>query len=224
MNSYGVMFLYPFVHLNSAMTVDGKIASENSSLKISGRKDLVRVHELRKKYDGIMVGINTVLVDDPRLTVHKIDSAREDNPLRIVVDSRARTPLDSRVLNDESDTVIFVSEKASKKKVFELSQKCRVVCCGTDRVDLKEAMSILYDMGVESVLLEGGSTLNFAMLEAELVDKISVCIGSIVLGGKNSKTFVDGEGFPVNNLVNLELTGVEKIDEDVLLTYLTKYS
>ena len=73
------------------MTVDGKIATKNSSLKISGANDLIRVHELRKKYDAIMVGINTVLIDNPRLTVHKVDSDRNDNPIRIIIDSKAKT-------------------------------------------------------------------------------------------------------------------------------------
>lgn len=214
----------PFVHLNCAMTVDGKIASKDSPLKISGAKDLVRVHELRKTYDAIMVGINTVLVDNPRLTVHKVDSVRKDNPLRIIIDSNAKTPLDSRVLNDDADTIIFVSKIADKDRVSLLSKKCDVITCGEKLVDLKKAMSILYDKGVETLLLEGGSTLNFSMLKDKLVDKISICIGSIILGGINSKTFVDGDGFSIDKILKLELTDVKKIDEDILLTYITKYS
>ena len=214
----------PFVHLNCAMTVDGKIATKDSSLKISGANDLVRVHELRKKYDAIMIGINTVLIDNPRLTVHKIDSVRKDNPIRIIIDSKAKTPLDSRVLNDDADTIIFVSKKADKDRVSLLSKKCDVITCGEKLVNLKEAMNNLSDYGIESLLLEGGSTLNFSMLREKLVDKISICIGSIILGGRDSKTFVDGDGFSIDEILKLELTDVKKIDEDILLTYLTKYS
>lgn len=206
------------------MTVDGKIATKNSSLKISCANDLIRVHELRKKYDAIMVGINTVLIDNPRLTVHKVDSDRNDNPIRIIIDSKAKTPLDSRVLNDEADTIIFVSNIADKHRKSLLSKKCNVITCGEKLVDLKEAMSILYDYGIESLLLEGGSTLNFSMLNEKLVDKVSICVGSIILGGRNSKTFVDGDGFSIDEILKLELIDVKKIDEDVLLTYLTKYS
>ena len=85
----------PYVLLNSAMTVDGKIATNNSSMKISGKNDLIRVHTLRKEYDGIMVGINTVLIDNPKLTIHKINCKKSENPTRIIVDSSARIPFKS---------------------------------------------------------------------------------------------------------------------------------
>ena len=102
----------PYVILNSAMTLDGKITTKTGNSEISGSEDLLRVHKLRKDLDSIMVGINTVIVDDPRLTIHKIPAEKTDNPLRIVVDSRARTPLNSRILNNEAPTLIAVTEKA----------------------------------------------------------------------------------------------------------------
>ena len=210
----------PFIHLNSAMTVDGKIATENSSLKISGKKDLIRVHKLREKYDAIMVGINTVIVDNPKLTIHKIKANKEDNPTRIVIDSKARTPRDSEVLNDDAKTIIIVSEKAEEYKIKLLEEKCDVIICGENRVDLPSSMKILYEMGLTSILLEGGSTLNFSMFEEELIDEVSICIGSKILGGYKSKTFVDGTGFDKNNCVNLELKNIEKIDDnDVVISY-----
>lgn len=206
------------------MTVDGKIATHDSSMKISGSKDLIRVHKLRKKYDGIMVGINTVLIDNPKLTIHKIKAKPEDNPVRIVIDSTARTPLDSLVLNNDAETIIIVSNKASKDNIEKLKEKCEIIVCGEKRVNLKEALLKLYDLGIESILLEGGSTLNFSMLKEQLIDEISICIGSKILGGTDSKTFVDGEGFSIDDCVNLKLEKVEKIDDnDVVLTYTTVY-
>jgi len=92
--------LRPHVILNAAMTLDGKIATLTGSSEISGPQDLKRVHQIRKENDAIMVGINTILVDDPRLTVHKISSTKSDNPTRVVVDSQARTPLDARIMSD----------------------------------------------------------------------------------------------------------------------------
>ncbi|WP_323736705.1 2,5-diamino-6-(ribosylamino)-4(3H)-pyrimidinone 5'-phosphate reductase [Methanosphaera sp. ISO3-F5] len=214
----------PYVLLNSAMTVDGKIATRDSSMKISGSADLVRVHRLRKQYDGIMVGINTVVIDNPKLTVHKIDACKEDNPVRIVVDSNARTPLDSLVLNGDARTVVVVSSGASEDAVGKLREKCEVLVCGENHVNLKEALSKLYDMGIKSILLEGGSTLNFSMFKEQLIDEVSICIGSKILGGTKSKTFVDGKGFSINECVKLELKKIEKIDEnDVVLTYTTSY-
>ena len=213
----------PYILLNSAMTVDGKIATSNGQLKISGRKDWRRVHNLRKDFDAIMVGINTILIDNPRLTVHKIDAKLQDNPIRIVVDSNARTPLDARVLNDDADTIIIVSENANVENIEKLSCKAEVIIIGKNRVDLKAAMDILYKRGINSILQEGGSTLNFAMLEQQLIDKVIVCIGSKILGGVNSKTFVDGTGFSKDNCVDLELENFYPLDDDIILEYNVKY-
>lgn len=209
----------PFVLLNSAMTVDGKIATENSSMKISGEQDLIRVHELRKKYDAIMVGINTVIVDNPKLTIHKIKASKKDNPIRIIIDSKGRTPSDALVLNNDAKTIIIVSKKAPKKNLEKLEKKCDILVCGDEQVNLKEAMRKLYLEGIRSILLEGGSTLNFSMFKEGLIDEVSICIGSKILGGSTSKTFVDGEGFEPENCVKLELKNIEKIDNDVVLSY-----
>lgn len=209
----------PFVLLNSAMTVDGKIATENSSMKISGEQDLIRVHELRKKYDAIMVGINTVIVDNPKLTIHKIKASKKDNPIRIIIDSKGRTPSDALVLNNDAKTIIIVSKKAPKKNLEKLEKKCDILVCGNEQVNLKEAMRKLYLKGIHSILLEGGSTLNFSMFKEGLIDEVSICIGSKILGGSTSKTFVDGEGFEPENCVKLELKNIEKIDNDVVLSY-----
>src|SRR3974390_2116533 len=110
----------PYVILNSAMTLDGKIATRTGNSEISGPEDLLRVHRLRKELDSIMVGINTVLEDDPRLTVHKIPATKSNNPLRVVADSQARTPPDARILNDEAPTLIAVTEKAPPENLQTL--------------------------------------------------------------------------------------------------------
>lgn len=206
------------------MTVDGKIATSDSSMQISGKNDLLRVHKLRKKYDGIMVGINTVLIDNPKLTVHKIDALPEDNPVRIIIDSKCRTPLDSLVLNNSAKTIVIVSKLAKEENIRKLEKKCEVIVCGDHKVNLSEALHTLYNKGIKSIMLEGGSTLNFSMFKEKLIDEVSVCIGAKILGGCYSKTFVDGEGFSLNDCVDLELKKVEKIDEnDIVLTYTTHY-
>ena len=106
----------PYVILNAAMTLDGKIATKTGSSEISGPEDLERVHEIRKKADGIMVGIGTVLADDPRLTVHKIPSSKSDNPIRVVVDNKARTPIDFRILNDTAMRMPFQEPRLFHKR------------------------------------------------------------------------------------------------------------
>lgn len=186
--------LRPYVILNSAMTLDGKIATKTGSSEISGPEDLIRVHKIRKEVDAIMVGINTVLADDPRLTVHKIPSVPSDNPLRVVVDSRARTPLEFRILNTDAPTLIAVSKSADLQKVETLKKKVDVVLCGDKRVDLPCLMAELHGKGVKTLMLEGGSTLNYSMLSQGLVDEVRVCIAPMIAGGRDSKTLVDGEG------------------------------
>jgi len=211
----------PYTILNSAMTLDGKIATRKGSSEISGHEDLVRVHELRRDMDAIMVGINTVLADDPRLTVHKIQSTQQDNPLRIVVDSNARTPLDSRILNLDAPTLIAVTESADAHKIAELRKRVDVVVCGDKRVDLKLLMTKLYEMGIKTLMLEGGSTLNYSMLIEGFVDEIRVCIAPMVAGGKYAKTLADGDGVDeMKDAVRLEFKKSYNLGQDLIVEYM----
>lgn len=213
----------PYVILNSAMTLDGKIATRTGSSEISGPEDLNRVHELRGKLDAIMVGINTVLEDDPRLTVHKIASLETENPLRVVTDSKAKTPLNSRVLNEEAPTIIFVSQKASKQKIKSIMDKgdhVDVILAGKNRVDLTILMDELAQRGVRSILLEGGSTLNYSMLQEGLVDEVRVCIAPMIAGGMNAKTLADGEGVDyMAEAFKLDLKKSYKLGKDFIMEY-----
>ncbi|EKF85677.1 5-amino-6-(5-phosphoribosylamino)uracil reductase [Methanobacterium formicicum DSM 3637] len=182
--------------LNAAMTLDGKIATRTGSSEISGQEDLLRVHKLRKEMDAIMVGINTVMVDDPRLTVHKISANSNDNPIRVVVDSKARTPPEYRILNQEAPTIIAVSSEAPSDKIKALEEdgKSEVIICGDKQVDLNCLMDELGNKGIKTLMLEGGSTLNYSMLSAGLVNEVRVCIAPMIAGGNRAKTLVDGDG------------------------------
>lgn len=213
----------PYIILNSAMTLDGKIATRTGSSEISGLEDLQRVHQIRKELDAIMVGINTVLEDDPRLTVHKLSSKESDNPLRVVIDSKARTPLNSRVLNGEAETLIVVSQEAPRERVKALADKGEnvdLILAGKTRVDLTILMDELAQRGVRSLLLEGGSTLNFSMLQAGLVDEVLVCIAPMIAGGKWAKTLADGDGVDyMKDAFKLELKKSYKLGKDFILEY-----
>ncbi len=214
----------PYVILNSAMTLDGKITTKTGSSKISGSEDLLRVHKLRKDLDSIMVGINTVIADDPRLTIHKIPAKKSDNPLRIVIDSRARTPLKSRILNDEAPTLIAVTEKAPHENIQALKDKStnvEVTISGEDKVDLPILMNELSQRGVRTLMLEGGSTLNYSMIRAELVDEVRVCIAPMIVGGVKAKTLIGGEG--VDNMgeaFKLKLKKNYRLGKDLILEYI----
>jgi 2,5-diamino-6-(ribosylamino)-4(3H)-pyrimidinone 5'-phosphate reductase len=202
------------------MTLDGKIATRTGSSEISGPEDLKRVHQIRKENEAIMVGINTVLVDDPRLTVHKISSTNSDNPLRVVVDSQARTPGDARILNNNAPTLIAVSKKAPSENVEKLKEKAEVIFCGEDKVDLVDLMEKLKIKGINSLMLEGGATLNFSMLKNGLVDEVRVCIAPMIVGGSKARTLVDGEGFDyMKDAVKLELKKSYSLDKDFILEY-----
>ncbi len=205
------------------MTLDGKIATKTGSTEISGSEDLLRVHKLRKELDAIMVGINTVLADNPRLTIHKIPSEKSDNPLRIVVDSKARTPLNARVLNDEASTLIAVSAKASSGKIQALKEEgvnVEVVLSGEDQVNLPLLMNELAQRGVKSLMLEGGSTLNYSMLHEGLVDEVRVCIAPMIVGGVKAKTLVGGEGVDyMKEAFKLELKKYSMLGKDLILEY-----
>ena len=216
----------PYVILNAAMTLDGKIATATGSSNISGKKDLERVHEIRKECDGIMVGIGTVMADDPRLTVHKIDAMPEDNPVRVVVDSRCRTPADARITNGDAKTIIAganeYKEEFMKSETYETLKKrgVKFFFSGDRRVDLKALMNYLHEEGIEKLMLEGGATLNFSMIRLGLIDEISICVAPMVVGGADAKTFFDGDGFnTMDESVKLELIDYYPLDKDFILNY-----
>jgi 2,5-diamino-6-(ribosylamino)-4(3H)-pyrimidinone 5'-phosphate reductase len=215
----------PYVILNAAMTLDGKIATKNGSSKISGDEDLVRVHELRKEVDGIMVGINTVIVDNPRLTAHKIDSNPENNPIRIVVDSKGRTPLASKVVNKDALTIIAIANNYKNDLICTdrwniLKNIADFYFTGEKEVDLKDLMNHLYEKGIKTLMLEGGSTLNFSMLKEGLIDEIRLCVAPMIVGGVDAKSLFGGEGFPtMEEAVKLDLIETFNLGKDLILRY-----
>lgn len=211
----------PYVILNSAMTLDGKMATKTGSSEISGKEDILRVHELRKEVDAIMVGINTVIADDPKLTVHKIPADKEDNPLRVVIDSNARTPLSSRILNLDAPTLIVVTENANSARLKELNERAEVIVCGKESVDLDALMEKLAMRGIKTLMLEGGSTLNYSMLIGGLVSEMRICIAPMIAGGKDAKTLADGEGVNyMKDAVKLKLKKMYTLGEDVVVEYI----
>lgn len=216
----------PYVILNAAMTLDGKIATQTGSSNISGPEDLKRVHEIRKDCDAIMVGIGTVLADDPRLTVHKIDAKPEDNPVRVVVDSKLKTPVGARITNSDAKTIIAganeYKEEFYKTEKYETLKKrgVKFFFSGDKRVDLVALMSYLHEEGINKLMLEGGATLNFSMIKSGLIDEISICIAPMIVGGVNAKTFFDGEGFDtMDESVKLELIDSYTLGKDLILKY-----
>lgn len=211
----------PFVVMKTGMSLDGKIATYSGESKwITGEKSREDVHKLRNELTGIMVGINTVLKDNPELTC-RIEGGR--NPIRIVVDSNLRIPMDCKIVNTakEVETIVATTDKSNlekKKKLERKGVKVIVVPSKNEKVDLKELMIILGDLKIDSILLEGGGTLNFSALEQKIVDKVKIYIAPKIIGGETSKTPIEGIGirnlkdaFKINNL------SVSTMGEDILI-------
>jgi len=209
------------------MSADGKLSSrEREQIAISAPQDFDRVDALRADSDAVMVGVGTVLADDPSLT---LDSqrrrterqARGDpaDPARVVADSRLRTPPDARVLSGGAETVLLAGTDAPAKRVTRLETAgATVVRTGAERTDLSAGLDALDARGIDQLMVEGGGELLYSLFAADLVDRLSVYVGSLVIGGRDAPTLADGDGFR-SGFPELRLDGVDRVDDGVLLNY-----
>ena len=212
----------PYVLLNSAMSLDGKTATFTGDSHMSSPTDIRRVHHLRASVDSIMVGLRTVLRDDPKLTV-KFHRPRI-TPTRIIVDSKANTPLASFVVRTAKKipTIIAVTSAAPETRTRLLEDKgVNVLVCGKrSRVSLNILLRRLGSLGVHRLLLEGGGELNWSMISQGLVDEITVAITPRIVGGSNAPSLADGEGFRiVKDAVRLKLLGTARYGPDLVARY-----
>lgn len=207
--------------MNAAMSLDGKIATSRGDSSLSSPEDLKRVHRLRTSADGIMVGVGTLLADDPKLTVKLVQGR---NPRRIIVDSRARTPLNAEVVRTASQTptLIAVTSRAPWHRVRALEDAgVTVLRCGNGSlVSLRLLLPRLRTMGMRRILLEGGGILNWSMLSQGLVDEVSVAISPRILGGTEAITLVEGTGVAATkDAVRLRLLAIKNYGSDTVLRY-----
>ncbi len=212
----------PFVLYKSAMSLDGKIAAPNGESQwISCEESREQVQKLRNQYMAIMVGIGTVLADDPMLTC-RISGGKD--PVRIVVDSALRTPVESKLVRSAGDVPLIIAchENASKEKEEILAAKgARIIRAGLPdgRVDLKALVRILGQEGIDSILLEGGGTLAFAAFEAGIIDKVQFYIAPKIIGGTASMTPLGGPGIAhLKEAWALKELSAQKVGEDICLT------
>lgn len=204
------------VIVNCAMSADGKIALKTKrQTRISNEADKRRVHQLRNKCDAVLVGIETVLADDPKLTVNPKYVKKPCQPVRIVLDSNGRTPEDALVLDGSAKTIIVTGEKC--KKVFSNAETIR---CGKREIDLRKLMDLLRIRGIESVLVEGGSKVIWSFLESRIADEVNIFIGSMVIGGERSPTPAGGKGAAdESSIVALRLKGLRALGNGILVRY-----
>lgn len=215
------------VVVNTAMSADGKISSrKRTQIDISGPEDFERVDELRAESDAVMVGVGTVLADDPSLTLDSpaLQGERQDrgeptNPARVIADSHVRTPPNANVLDDRAETYLLVSEAAPSDFVAQMEEAgATVITAGENRVDLATALEKLESHGLEELLVEGGGEINYSLFDNDLVDRLSVFVGSLVIGGRDAPTLADGNGF-VEDFPQLTLVGVAQLDDGIVLEY-----
>ena len=220
----------PFVFITVAMTADGKIDTfERQGAAISSPRDKERVDHLRAESDAIMVGGKTLLAEDPKLTVksgtlraERVARGLPPNPMKVGVVTKAELNPHSRFLREgPARVVIFTTHQTSKGQIaFLRSQGADVYTDGPDRVDLVNALSILKELVINRLMVEGGATLNFELLRLGLVDEIMAYVAPLIFGGDSAPTMVGGSGLERSAAIPLKLIRVESWDEDgIVLKY-----
>lgn len=210
----------PFVISKFAMTLDGKIATATGhSQWITGEDARADVHELRDEVDAILVGVGTVIKDNPALTT-RLKERQGKNPIRVILDRTLRTPLEAQILHTEQARTIIVTAEGNEDLAAKYDAVEFVYVPVVDgNLDLQVTLSELYKIGITDVLVEGGGTINASFLRANLIDKFFVYIAPKVLGGKNSITPFAGDNVEtIDAAMLLTFDEVEKIGEDLRIT------
>lgn len=213
----------PFGIMKTAMTLDGKIATRSRQSKwITGPAARERVHHLRDACDAILVGVGTVLADDPELTA-RLPEGSGKSPLRVVADSTARTPLTAKVASDGlAPTIVAATAAAPLQRVEALRAagvEVLILPAAPAGVDLRSLWRILGERKITSVLVEGGSAVNAAALAANVIDKVYAFIAPKVFGGDTAPGPVGGTGADaVAEAIDLEDMSAEPVGEDILIT------
>lgn len=219
----------PFVILKVATSLDGKIATRNGESQwITGEVSRKTVHQLRNEVDAVLVGIGTVFMDNPRLST-RLNIPDSRDPLRIIVDSLLRIPSKANVFNNDSKekTIIVTTQFAPADKIKLLEDKAKVIVIKSKdrRVNLKGLLKKLGQMGVTSLMVEGGSEINFSILSEGLVDKVIFFIAPKIIGGRGAKSPVGGEGVAkLKDAVQLTDISIKRFEDDIMVEGYVKNS
>jgi 2,5-diamino-6-(ribosylamino)-4(3H)-pyrimidinone 5'-phosphate reductase len=197
--------LRPYLVVYSTITVDGRLASKTGFSQLSCPHDLKRLHQLRASSDAIMVGANTIIVDDPSLRLKYVEGR---NPDRIVVDGLLRAPLNARVFTlRTANTLVLTTGKASGEKIETLKKMgVEALIIGNEPpINMYEALSLLYKRGYRKIMAEGGGGLLWTLFKNSVVDELWLTISPYIFGGRDAVSLVEGEGFSsVKDAVKLE--------------------
>ena len=210
----------PHVILSAAISIDGKIATRLGDSKLSSKKDKIRLHRLRSKVDAILVGKNTIHRDDPLLTVRYV---KGKNPTRIILDSQGTISINSKILQtcNKVPTIIAVSKRISKVNLQKLKRfPVEVIMTGKNSVNIKSLMNNLSKRKINTVLVEGGGTINWQFIQNNLFDEILITITPFIIGGIDAITFVQGRGFDkIIKSPRLQLNTIKRLENYLVLHY-----
>jgi len=208
----------PYVTINCAMSADGKIASPSGKqIRISCDEDIKRMYLMRNNNDAVLIGVGTILSDDPKLTVKEIYVSEVKNPIRVVLDTHCKTPESALVVNKDAKTLIIAGKKCNRK----FGENVEIIQCETDKdglIKLEKLLGILLDRGIKTLMVEGGSRVIWNFLKNKLVDEMFVYIGPMIIGGRDTPTLTSGEGIK-DKPIQLEIVDVQSIGPGILIHY-----
>lgn len=210
----------PYVILSAAISIDGKIATRTKDSKLSSNQDYIRLHKLRSKVDGILVGKNTVMHDNPLLTVRY---TKGKNPVRIILDSQGKISSKSKILqtSNEVPTIIAVSKKITKSNLKKLYKfPVEIIITGENSVNIKSLLKKLSDKKITTILVEGGGTINWEFIKQNLFDELVITLSPFLIGGNNAISFIQGNGFDkISKSPNLRLKSIKRLKNHLVLNY-----
>ncbi|MGY0692588.1 bifunctional diaminohydroxyphosphoribosylaminopyrimidine deaminase/5-amino-6-(5-phosphoribosylamino)uracil reductase RibD [Virgibacillus sp. FSP13] len=208
----------PYVTVKSAVSLDGKTATVNGDSKwITGEQARMDVHHYRHTHDAILVGVNTVIMDNPSLTTRLPNGGR--NPVRIILDTHLRTPIDANVVTDnQADTWIFVGKNTSNQTMtpYQSRDRVKVIQLDEEVIPIEKVLKVLGSKGIMSVFVEGGAEINGAFLEERRLNQMILYLAPKLIGGKTAPTAFAGRGFQsIAETLSLAISDVEMIGEDI---------
>jgi 2,5-diamino-6-(ribosylamino)-4(3H)-pyrimidinone 5'-phosphate reductase len=209
-----------YVILSAAISIDGKISTRTGNSKLSSTEDFVRLHKLRAKVDGILIGKNTVIKDNPLLTVRH---TRGKNPVRIILDSKGEISNKSKILqtSNKIPTIIAVSKQITKSNLQKLNKfPVEIISVGEKSVNLKLLLKKLSEKDISTILVEGGGTVNWEFIKQNLFDELIITISPFLIGGNDAISLIQGKGFDkISKSPKLQLKSTKRLKNHLVLNY-----
>ena len=207
--------------LSAAISIDGKISTRSNDSKLSSQDDSIRLHKLRSKVDAILIGKNTLLQDNPLLTVRH---TKGKNPTRIILDSKGTISKNSKIIktSNEIPTIIAVCKKISKVNLSKLKKlPVEIIISGETYDNLKLLMKKLSTKKIETILVEGGGTVNWEFIKNNIFDELIITLSPYLIGGNTATSLVEGKGFAkIVNSPNLKLKSVKRLKNHLVISYI----